>query len=92
VPEPLTSHSSKEGSTELQAYSYTDTAHTWNPLFRSPFGFQRGTRKHDGATLGSAATVAADEASGLTLARVRKASHIGAEVNHYGHSERERER
>jgi hypothetical protein len=60
-------------------------------VFRSPFGFHRGTRKHDGATLGSAATVAADEASGLTLARVRKASHIGAEVNHYGHSERERQ-
>jgi hypothetical protein len=59
-------------------------------VFRSPFGFQRGTRKHDGATLGSAATVAADEASGLTLARVRKASHIGAEVNHYSYSQGDR--
>lgn len=56
---------------------------TWKPEFLSPeVGIQRGTKKHEGATLGSAATAAEEVPSGEILARVRKASHMGAEVNH----------
>jgi hypothetical protein len=56
---------------------------TWNPEFLTPVvGTQRGTRKQEGATLGSAAVAAEAVPSGEILARVRKASHMGADVNH----------
>ena len=53
-------------------------------MFLSPVvGTQRGTKKQEGATFGSAATAEEVLPSGDILARVKKASHIGAEVNHW---------
>jgi len=52
-------------------------------VFLSPVvGTQRGTKKHEGATFGSAATAEEVLPSGEILAKVKKASHMGAEVNH----------
>mmetsp|Transcript_18895 Transcript_18895/g.52029 ORF Transcript_18895/g.52029 Transcript_18895/m.52029 type:complete len:268 (-) Transcript_18895:323-1126(-) len=67
----ITPHASRY-STSLEALDLSPSLSlsrcTVKPLFREPSGSQRGTMKQ--------------ETPSLVCARVRKASHIGAEVNH----------
>lgn len=84
---PMSCPQAPRYSTSLEALALSPSLSlrriTWKPVLRSPLGFQRGTRKHEGATLGSAAVAAEEDALGEIFARVRKPSHIGAEVNHF---------
>mmetsp|Transcript_12059 Transcript_12059/g.26846 ORF Transcript_12059/g.26846 Transcript_12059/m.26846 type:complete len:209 (-) Transcript_12059:68-694(-) len=47
---------------------------TWKPVLRVPSGFHRGTRKQESASL--------PDTGSAVCARVRNASHMGADVNH----------